>query len=678
MESVLQGRLRNTHLPASKAMIPLYEAVVNSIQAIEEDAERTKQLISSYLITVTVLRENTLLSSEEKRGEDRIDSFLIQDNGSGFTDENWKSFNRLDSLYKEKKGCRGIGRLMWLKAFREVEVDSLFTVNDRLMRRRFSFHPVRDVEPLGQLEESKGPKITIVRLNGFERRYADHAYKSLRAIAGGILEHCLWYFVRAEGVPAIRIVDGTEHILLEDLFDEHMHTSAKAQHLRIGEHPFEITHVKFRASMNKANSLNYCAAGRLVRGESLQGKIPGLAAVMQDSIGDFTYAAYLTGSYLDDHVLEQRIGFHIDDESIDLLKDTELSFKTIREAVIPHVRDYLSESISQNIAASAERIESYVTRTAPRYRPIIRYINEDELVVDPEISDRELDLALHRQLYKVEERILSEGHQIMVPLKGETEEAYQQRLEQYLQMVADLKQSDLANYVMHRRTVFDLLEAAICSDEAGKFAREDVIHELIVPMRCTSDDYEFRRENLWLIDERLAFHDFLASDKPLSAIEFTSDNSGKEPDLASLRVYNNPLLVSERGVPTASLTVVEIKKPMRKGYQAGVGEKSDPILQSLQYLSRLRRGATARGGRPIPNADRIPGFIYVLADLTLDMEQCCRLHQLTRAADGMAYFGYHRDEAYNAYIQVISFDGLVASAKERNRAFFDKLGLPSR
>ena len=30
-----------------------------------------------------------------------------------------------------------------------------------------------------------------------------------------------------------------------------------------------------------------------------------------------------------------------------------------------------------------------------------------------------------------------------------------------------------------------------------------------------------------------------------------------------------------------------------------------------------------------------------------------------------------------AYIEVMSFDGLVNSATERNRAFFDKLGLPS-
>ena len=89
-------------------------------------------------------------------------------------------------------------------------------------------------------------------------------------------------------------------------------------------------------------------------------------------------------------------------------------------------------------------------------------------------------------------------------------------------------------------------------------------------MRSASDDYEFRRQNLWLLDERLAFHDFLASDKPISSISFTGETSGKEPDIASLRVFDNPFLVSEKGVPAASLTVVEIKRPMRKGYRPGL------------------------------------------------------------------------------------------------------------
>ena len=117
---------------------------------------------------------------------------------------------------------------------------------------------------------------------------------------------------------------------------------------------------------------------------------------------------------------------------------------------------------------------------------------------------------------------------------------------------------------------------------------------------------------------------------------------------------------------------------MRDGFQAGEDESKDPILQSLGYLRRLREGASTVDGRPIPNAAKIPGFVYILADFTNSLTDCCRVHQLQITADGMGYFGYHRDESYNAYIQVMSFDGLVESAKERNRAFFDTLGLPSK
>ncbi len=42
--------------------------------------------------------------------------------------------------------------------------------------------------------------------------------------------------------------------------------------------------------------------------------------------------------------------------------------------------------------------------------------------------------------------------------------------------------------------------------------------------------------------------------------------------------------------------------------------------------------------------------------------------------DGLGYFGFNNSA--KAYIEVMSFDGLVNSATERNRAFFDKLGLP--
>jgi hypothetical protein len=116
---------------------------------------------------------------------------------------------------------------------------------------------------------------------------------------------------------------------------------------------------------------------------------------------------------------------------------------------------------------------------------------------------------------------------------------------------------------------------------------------------------------------------------------------------------------------------------MRKGSKPAEDEAKDPILQALNYLQRLREGTADSMMRPIPNAENIPGYIYVLADLTKDMVNCCEFHRLTPTADGMGYFGYHPGKNYNAYIQVVSLDGLVAGAKERNHAFFQQLGLPA-
>ena len=106
------------------------------------------------------------------------------------------------------------------------------------------------------------------------------------------------------------------------------------------------------------------------------------------------------------------------------------------------------------------------------------------------------------------------------------------------------------------------------------------------------------------------------------------------------------------------------------------GEDKDPIDQALSYLERIREGkVTTKSGRPIPGNNDIPGYCYVLCDLTESMHRRCRRANLRITSDGMGYYGYN--EPSHAYIEVISFDQLVKAAKERNRAFFDKLGLPS-
>ena len=149
---------------------------------------------------------------------------------------------------------------------------------------------------------------------------------------------------------------------------------------------------------------------------------------------------------------------------------------------------------------------------------------------------------------------------------------------------------------------------------------------------------------------------------------------GKEPDICVLNVFDEPILVAEgQRVPLASIVIVEIKRPMRN--DAAAGEIKDPVEQALGYLERIREGgAKTAAGRPIPRSEDIPGFCYAICDLTPSIIKRCKALNLTPTNDHLGYFGYNSN--YKAYIEVISFDRLLASARERNRAFFDKLGLP--
>ena len=295
--------------------------------------------------------------------------------------------------------------------------------------------------------------------------------------------------------------------------------------------------------------------------------------------------------------------------------------------------------------------------------------------IDPDMSEKDLELALHKHLAEIEGQLLAEGHDIMSPKEGEDYDDYSKRLREYLDKAEDIKKSDLANYVSHRRVILDLLTTAIQRGVDGKYTREDMIHNLIMPIRKESNEIMFESCNLWLVDERLAFHDYLASDKSLSSMPITGNKESKEPDICALNVFDKPVLVSEGNkLPLASIVVIEIKRPMRN--DAAVGEEHDAIEQALGYLERIRAGKVmTANGRSIPQSEDIPGFCYILADITPSVEKRCKLHSLKRTSDGLGYFGYN--DNFKAYIEVISFDRLVNSAKERNRAFFDKLGLPA-
>jgi hypothetical protein len=140
MNTFLAGRLRNTPLPRTHGLLPLFEAVVNSIEAVAA----AKPPVGSAEIVIEIERPPQQMLPLEglgRRGappQETIIGLRVRDNGCGFDDANLQSFETLNSDFKASEGCRGVGRILWLKAFDSVEVSSDFVrAGDKLLRRSF-------------------------------------------------------------------------------------------------------------------------------------------------------------------------------------------------------------------------------------------------------------------------------------------------------------------------------------------------------------------------------------------------------------------------------------------------------------------------------------------------------------------------------------------------------------
>lgn len=61
----------------------------------------------------------------------RIDSFEVEDNGIGFTNDNLRYFAEADTGHKRKIGGKGVGRFVCLKAFKKITVNSVYYEDGR-------------------------------------------------------------------------------------------------------------------------------------------------------------------------------------------------------------------------------------------------------------------------------------------------------------------------------------------------------------------------------------------------------------------------------------------------------------------------------------------------------------------------------------------------------------------
>lgn len=182
---------------SAAALQPLFEAISNSIHSTQAKFGETVSKSGRVIVTV-----------ETDRKKENVWA-TIEDNGNGLDENNWDAFTTTDTDNKLLIGGKGVGRLLWLDCFIDIDVSSVFTDRAKFQKRSFTFklaleNQIQDYK----LEDLKQPANTsfFVKFSGLR----DNGYYDKFPGRGGIIfqhltSHFLPTFIGGRS-PAFRCV----------------------------------------------------------------------------------------------------------------------------------------------------------------------------------------------------------------------------------------------------------------------------------------------------------------------------------------------------------------------------------------------------------------------------------------------------------------------------------------
>lgn len=675
-KSNIANKVRNTNLPKTRPLMPLFELISNSIHAINE-AKKKEYLKDNGKILVNIIRQG---SEENLKGAIDIDtypikSFEVIDNGIGLDEENLNYFIESDTDHKIEIGGKGVGRFVCLKAFDHLVISSQYYCGNKVNRIEFIFNNTKEgFSDIQEIEDIKNKSIgTKIILNKYKEEYQKNAPRSLSSIAREIIIHFQLYFIQEESPELIVTNQNNDFINCSNYFEKHFRGNIMSKDFFVSDNEFILYLTRSQNSLS--HKIHFCAHNRSVREEGLFNRIPDLGKYsIKDPAGHFYYQAFVVGKALDDNVGLERVGFDFPTEEDETETNDELTLAKVRKEAVNTIEILLTEYLNK---IREEKIEKYfpvVQEDLPQYKFVFHHKTDEIKKLQPNLPKERLDI----ELYRIESNWKMEVKELGIKIIEESKdiqnlEEYKIRYEQFLSDFNEVGKSDLARYIVHRKAVIELLESLLDKDNDDKFSNEDIIHSVFFPIRSSSDEIPYDKQNLWLLDERLTFHSFLASDKKFSQIKNLNSESNNRSDLL---IFNAALAFSEtKSTPFNSFTIIEFKKPQRDNYE-DYDPKKNPLDQAEQYIKDILGGKiTNRSGRKITVDPRMPFYVYIVCDITPTLLRVLESREFDKTPDGFGYFKPYT-KYFNAYIEVLPFEKVLYDAKKRNRILFEKLGIP--
>ena len=298
---------------------------------------------------------------------------------------------------------------------------------------------------------------------------------------------------------------------------------------------------------------------------------------------------------------------------------------------------------------------------APWHKDILEDIDLAKMSYNP--SNEEIESRLHQEKFRQETQLKKDVTQLLS--KEGNLEARQKDVAEIVSKISGNSKNDLIHYIALRRSILDIFGKSLQVDESGKYSSEGIVHDVIFPRKGDTDVTSFEDHNLWIIDERLNFTNYVSSDLPLN---------GKGSERPDLLVYNKRILFRGDNEASNPVTIFEFKKPERDDF-VNPSSREDPIQQVIRYVNNIRDGKyKTPEGRKMLIEENTPFYGYVVCDLTPKVEEWLRREKNFKPMpDRLGWFDWL--ENIKLYIEVISWDKVLKDAKMRNQIFFHKLGI---
>lgn len=651
-------RLPKPTQPA-EALQPVFEAVSNSLHAIEDAFQDAYQARGRIAVTI---------SSPKSPADIEI---IVSDNGLGLDPSRFDAFCKTDTDFKLARGGKGIGRLLWLDAFLSIRVVSIYRDGGHIFRRSFNFRLAAEDqisdETNDRIEDGTTATGTVVTFRGLRGAAYQTKFPSQAAtIVKHFGSHFFADFILGRAPQVIVEVDRSAAIFPEEI-----------QKLRIEDRGVAIIdtesfgqlqlasfvcHKAASANFDGLHQIHLVANGRTVTTR----KIDGLIGIGRfGSTSEHVYHGCVTGEFLDERVNQERTQFNFDETIIEEIVRNCAEYgrsNVIREEVI--------EFDTQRLGTMKEFIEEYPSFGFEEAAGLLARTPKNAVKAE-EFARALIPLRIRRDQER--NKTIKE---IVATLHGSADlpADFAASVRKAADEIKAEEQRQLTEYVLRRKTVLDVMDVLVRRiRERGNgtqdFQLESTLHNFICPMKLRGDDpakVEQSDHDLWIIDERLTFTKYFASDVPFTKIT-GSDGGINRPDLLIYdRIHG---LGSEGEDPLKRVMLVEFKQPGRKDYD----ERYTPLTQISEYITKLRGGQIEdfRQGR-VRVADDCVFYCYMIADIVGKLEIQTNGWRTTANGRGRIF---DLQGKFRGIIEIIEWVDLIADARLRNHAFLQAAGL---